>query len=141
MKNISLQIDFDSFYNASEEELTITCDRELTGVLFYNLIENAIKYSSSHSIVEIVGIHAPGSLLIAVSDHGEGMEYESLEKIFERFYRLQKTATKAQGSGLGLAICKVVADSMGAEIWAKRTSTMVQLFILKSQLKYLSAFR
>lgn len=123
MKNISLQINFDSFYNASEEELTITCDRDLTGVLFYNLIENAIKYSPAHSTVEIVGIHTPESLVVTVSDEGDGIECDNLEKIFERFYRLQKTATKAQGSGLGLAICKVVADSIGADIWAEKNST------------------
>lgn len=120
MKNISLQINFDSFYNASEEELTIACDRDLTGVLFYNLIENAIKYSPEHSTVEIVGIHTPASLIVTVSDEGEGIECDNLEKVFERFYRLQKTATKAQGSGLGLAICKVVADSIGANIWAEK---------------------
>lgn len=120
MKNISLQINFDSFYNATEEELTIACDRDLTGVLFYNLIENAIKYSPEHSTVEIVGTHTPGSLLVTVSDEGEGIECDDQEKIFERFYRMQKTATKAQGSGLGLAICKVVADSIGAEIWAEK---------------------
>jgi signal transduction histidine kinase len=120
LKNISLQVNFDSFYNATEEELTIVCDRDLTGVLFYNLIENAIKYSPEHSKVEIVGIHASESLIVTVSDQGEGIECDDLEKIFERFYRLQRTAIKAQGNGLGLAICKVVADSVGAHIWAEK---------------------
>ena len=120
MKNISLQINFDSFYSASEEELTIMCDRELMGVLFYNLIENAIKYSPEHSTVEIVGLHNLGSLVVTISDEGEGIESDDLEKIFERFYRLQKTAIQAPGSGLGLAICKVVADSLGARIWAEK---------------------
>ncbi len=131
MKNISLQINFDSFYNASEEELTITCDRDLTGVLFYNLIENAIKYSPAHSTVEIVGTHTPESLVVTVSDEGDGIECDNLEKIFERFYRLQKTATKAQGSGLGLAICKVVADSIGADIWAEKNSNGGSKFYFK----------
>lgn len=119
VKNISLQINFDSFYQATEEELTVMCDKELMGVLFYNLIENAIKYSPANSNVEVVGVQEAGKLTITVADEGEGIEEEDLEKIFERFYRLQKTATKAQGSGLGLAICKVVADSLGAKIWAK----------------------
>lgn len=119
VKNISLQINFDSFYQATEEELTVMCDKELMGVLFYNLIENAIKYSPANSSVEVVGVQEAGKLTVTVADEGEGIEKEDLEKIFERFYRLQKTATKAQGSGLGLAICKVVADSLGAKIWAK----------------------
>lgn len=120
LKNISLQINFDSFYSATEEELTIMCDRDLTGVLFYNLIENALKYSPEHSIVEVVGTLTDDSLIVTVSDQGAGIECDNLEKIFERFYRLQKTATTAQGSGLGLAICKVVADSLGARIWAEK---------------------
>ncbi len=120
IKNISLQINFDSFYTASEEDLTIICDRELTGVLFYNLIENAIKYSPEDSQIEIVGIHNHDSLIVTVSDEGEGIEFDNQKKIFERFYRQQTSATKAQGSGLGLAICRVVADSIGADIWTEK---------------------
>ena len=116
IKNISLQINFDSFYTAREEDLTIICDRELVGVLFYNLIENAIKYSPDKSHIEIVGIRKPESLIVTVSDEGEGIEFDNQIKIFERFYRQQTSATKAQGSGLGLAICRVVADSIGADI-------------------------
>jgi signal transduction histidine kinase len=121
-KNISLQINFDSFYNASDSELSIMCDRELMGVLFYNLIENAIKYSPEYSAIDIVGEHSTGKLTVAIKDQGEGIENTDLEKIFERFYRLQTTAIKAQGSGLGLAICKVVADSVGARIYALKNA-------------------
>jgi hypothetical protein len=138
LKNISLQINFDSFYNATEEELTIMCDRELTGVLFYNLIENAIKYSPAHSTVEIVGGHVPGALIVTVSDEGEGIECDNLEKIFERFYRMQKTAIKAQGSGLGLAICKVVADSIGAKIWAEKNINFGSTFYFEIATQKLS---
>ena len=122
-KNISLQINFDSFYNAKEEELTIICDRDLIGILFYNLIENAIKYSPEKSRVEIIGIQKPGSLIVTVSDEGEGIEFDNQKKIFERFYRQQTNATKADGSGLGLAICRVVADSIGADIWTEKNIT------------------
>ena len=122
-KNISLQINFDSFYNAKEEELTIICDRDLLGILFYNLIENAIKYSPEKSTVEIVGIQKPGSLIVTVSDEGEGIEFDNQKKIFERFYRQQTNATKADGSGLGLAICRVVADSIGADIWTEKNNS------------------
>ena len=122
MKNISLQINFDSFYHAREEDLTIICDRELVGVLFYNLIENAIKYSPVKSQIEIVGIHRPDSLIVSVSDEGEGIDFDNQTKIFERFYRQQTSATKAQGSGLGLAICRVVADSIGADIKTEKNT-------------------
>lgn len=118
LKKISLQIDFDSFYQASEEELSILSDRDLLGVLFYNLIENALKYSPENSTVRIQGIQSPGQLEVIVYDEGDGIELENIDKVFDRFYRQQKNDTRIQGSGLGLAICKVVADSMSAKIWA-----------------------
>lgn len=118
-KKISLQINFDSFYQASDEELSIKSDRDLLGVVFYNLIENAIKYSPEGSTVTIAGINTPSSLQVTVEDEGAGIDQADLDKIFERFYRTQRNTTKAQGSGLGLAICKIVADSLGAKIWAE----------------------
>jgi signal transduction histidine kinase len=87
--------------------------------VFYNLIENAIKYSPEGSTVTIKGINTRDSLQVTVEDEGEGIDEEDLEKVFDRFYRLQKSATKVLGSGLGLAICKVVANSLEARIWAE----------------------
>ena len=118
-KKITLLINFDSFYEAVDSELLIKSDRELLGVIFYNLIENAIKYSPEESTVTISGENNSSSLHISVEDEGEGIDQGDIDKIFERFYRMQKNATKAQGSGLGLAICKIVADSLGARIWAE----------------------
>lgn len=120
MKKVSLQIDFDAFYSASEEELSLLCDKDLLGVLVYNLIENAIKYSPENSTVKVIGNVDESKLKVCVEDEGEGIEQEELQNIFNRFHRLQKTSLKTQGSGLGLAICKVVADSMGAKLYATR---------------------
>ena len=118
-KKISVQINFESFYQASDEDLSVLSDRDLLGVVFYNLIENAIKYSPAESTVTISGESTEHSLRVTVLDEGEGIDEADLEKIFERFYRMQKNASKAQGSGLGLAICKIVADSLNARIWAE----------------------
>ena len=119
-KNISFQINFDSFYQASVEDLTIFCDRDLMGVLFYNLIENAIKYPKEYSTVEVSGLNNSDTLTVIVSDEGEGVDVGMLDKIFERFFRLPSAAKVTQGSGLGLAICRVVADSVNAKIWAEK---------------------
>lgn len=131
LKKISLHINFDSFYNATEEELSILCDRDLLGVVFYNLIENAIKYSPESSTVTITAETTDELLRVTVSDQGEGIEDADLEKIFDRFYRLQSTAKKAQGSGLGLAICKVVTDSIGAKIRAQKNAEQGTSFIFE----------
>lgn len=130
-KHISLRINFDSFENASDEDLSIFCDPDLLGVLFYNLIENAIKYSPNNSSVVITGINYFDSLVVVVSDEGEGIEAEQIEKIFDRFFRIEGSSKRAMGSGLGLAICKVVADSLNARLWAENNESKGTSFYFK----------
>lgn len=119
LKKISLLVDFDSFYKATEEELSVFSDKELLGVVFYNLIENALKYSPENSTVKIEGIHEKGRLEVVIYDEGDGIHIKNKDKIFDRFYRQKRSDSKTPGSGLGLAICKVVADSMNAELWVE----------------------
>ncbi len=131
LKRISLQLNFDSFENASEDALSISCDPDLLGVLFYNLIENAIKYSPEGSIIRISGINEVDSLTVVVSDEGEGIEEDQIGKIFGRFFRIEGSSKRAVGSGLGLAICKVVADSLGATLWAQNNEIKGTSFYFK----------
>lgn len=122
LNQISLQINFEAFEQLPPEELSIMCDPDLLGVLFYNLIENAIKYSVPNSRVGILGKHESGKLIIEVSDSAGGIKEELLEKIFERFYRADSSSHKVLGSGLGLAICKIVANIHHAKLNAKNNS-------------------
>lgn len=131
LKRISLQLNFDSFENASDDALSISCDPDLLGVLFYNLIENAIKYSPPDSTIRISGINELDSLVVVVSDEGEGIEEDQIGKIFDRFFRIEGSSKRAVGSGLGLAICKVVADSIGATLWAKNNELKGTSFYFK----------
>jgi signal transduction histidine kinase len=130
-KKIYLKLDFDSFEKASEEALSIFCDPDLLGVLFYNLIENAIKYSPEASAISVTGLNETDSLCVIVSDEGVGIKEEQIGKIFDRFFRIEGSQKKAMGSGLGLAICKVVADSLGAQLWAENNKIMGTSFYFK----------
>jgi signal transduction histidine kinase len=131
LKLISLQINFEAFENLKHEELSIMCDPDLLGVLFYNLIENAIKYSAAHSIVEISGKRNEGKLIIEVGDSAGGIKEEQLDKIFERFYRAKSSSHKVLGSGLGLAICKIVANIHQAKLSAKNNSQSGATFVFE----------
>lgn len=131
LKKIALQINFDMFENASEHALSVLCDPDLLGVLFYNLIENAIKYSPENSMINIKGINDDNSITIVVSDEGEGIEEQQIEKIFDRFFRIEGSSKRAMGSGLGLAICKVVADSLEANLWAENNPDKGTSFYFK----------
>ena len=90
-----------------------------TGI--FNLIENALKYGRNEGTV-IVGTndHANGKLEIFVRDDGPGIPVESRERIFERFYRIDRARSRETGgTGLGLAIVKHIVQAHGGEVWVK----------------------
>jgi len=85
--------------------------RQLTSAL-YNLLDNATKYSDSGQPVEIVTRLVDDSVEIDVSDQGVGIPSRDLERIFERFYRVDRARSRETGgTGLGLAIVRHVAGN------------------------------
>lgn len=83
-------------------------------ILFRNLLDNTIKYSSFGGIVNVNIKAIPGSVVVSIEDSGHGIPPDELERVFDRFYRV--SGTKESGSGLGLAIVKAVADMHSAAI-------------------------
>jgi two-component system phosphate regulon sensor histidine kinase PhoR len=82
-------------------------DRSMMYELFFNLIDNAIKYNKPGGSVNVDIKSAGGSIEIAVSDTGIGIPKRSQSRVFERFYRVDKSRSKKKGgTGLGLAIVK-----------------------------------
>jgi two-component system, OmpR family, sensor histidine kinase KdpD len=81
-----------------------------------NLIENALKFASSASPVEIEVVAEAGELLIRVRDHGPGIPEEDVERIFEPF---EQGDGATSGSGLGLAIASGFAQANGGRVWAE----------------------
>jgi PAS domain S-box-containing protein len=92
--------------------------REIEVVLM-NLIENAVKYSSPNTSITVKTALQSGRILFCVADQGAGIPHEHLERIFERFYRIDSDIHRASGSGLGLAICKRIVESHGGTIWVE----------------------
>jgi two-component system phosphate regulon sensor histidine kinase PhoR len=75
-----------------------------------NLIENAIKYSPGETQISVKGINGPGVIQIIVKDQGPGIPEKDLDRIFERFYRVDKARSRDMGgTGLGLAIVKHIS--------------------------------
>uniref|UniRef100_I2Q6V9 histidine kinase n=1 Tax=Desulfovibrio sp. U5L TaxID=596152 RepID=I2Q6V9_9BACT len=95
----------------------VTVDEVLMEQLFMNLLENAVKHTPAGTAVNITAKALKGHVLIQVTDRGEGLPPQELEKIFERFYRVNRGAG-ADGYGLGLAICRLIAKVHGGEIAA-----------------------
>ncbi|MEO9256660.1 MAG: ATP-binding protein, partial [Tepidiformaceae bacterium] len=85
-----------------------------------NLISNAEKYSPAGSGIAVQLDQLDESrVVIRVLDHGFGIAQEESERIFERFYRSDRTATLAGGAGMGLAVCKRLIEAMSGQIWAR----------------------
>lgn len=85
--------------------------------MIYNLCDNAIKYNRSGGSVTVTVARSAGGASVAVADTGIGIPYEDQSRVFERFYRVDKSHSRAiGGTGLGLSIVKHAAALHGAEI-------------------------
>jgi len=96
----------------------VSTDRERLRRILENLVDNAVKYTPAGGNVVVITTSGPdGSVRIEVKDDGPGIEAEHRERIFERFYRVDKARSRELGgTGLGLAIVKHLAESIGAQL-------------------------
>jgi two-component system OmpR family sensor kinase len=90
-------------------------DRDLLGLAFYNLVENALKYSGPGDAVEVRAVEDGRWLNIEVADTGPGISEDDLPRVFEELYR-GTNARGQEGSGLGLALVRRVIDRHGGEM-------------------------
>lgn len=84
-----------------------------------NLVTNAVKYSPSDAPIEVVLSAQENGAAVCVLDRGFGVGEGEASRIFERFYRSDRTAKLASGAGLGLAVCKRLVEAMEGEVWAR----------------------
>ncbi len=101
-------------------DLTVHADTDRLEQVLGNLVDNAIKYGRANGSVTVGGrLMDGGQVEIFVQDDGPGIPREALERIFERFYRVDKARSREQGgTGLGLAIVKHIVQSHGGRVWA-----------------------
>jgi len=102
-------------------ELVASADVNRLDQVLANLVDNAIKYGRAQGSVRVGGKKLDdGKLEIFVEDDGPGIPPESLDRVFERFYRVDKARSRDQGgTGLGLSIVKHIVHSHGGEVWAR----------------------
>ncbi|MDM5157573.1 cell wall metabolism sensor histidine kinase WalK [Bacillus sp. DX1.1] len=104
----------------SKKSRFIDMDTDKITQVLYNIISNALKYSPEGGTVTYRLRDREDMLEISVSDQGMGIPKENVDKIFERFYRVDKARSRQMGgTGLGLAIAKEMIQAHGGSIWAK----------------------
>lgn len=104
-------------FDLPEHPVIVVGEEESLRQAFSNLIDNAIKYSDERGRVEIELRVEGQRAVVVVADQGVGIEPHQLDRIFERFYRVDRARSRdLGGTGLGLAIVKNVAQAMGGEV-------------------------
>jgi two-component system phosphate regulon sensor histidine kinase PhoR len=97
-------------------------DEERLDQLLVNLLHNAIKFSPRGSAVILAAEQRSGSVVLSVSDQGDGIPAEEQERVFERFYKVDRARHRGQGgTGLGLAIARNIAEAHGGRLWLEST--------------------
>jgi two-component system sensor histidine kinase SenX3 len=98
-------------------DVLVQCDRGQVVSAITNLLDNAVKYSEVGRPVEIGAEAGDGRVTVSVRDQGIGIPSRDLERIFERFYRVDRARSRATGgTGLGLSIVRHVAQAHGGDV-------------------------
>lgn len=98
-----------------DEDIAIKGDEEQLKQMFLNLLDNAVKYTPENGKVTITAAKEKESVRIKIQDTGRGIAGDQIDRIFDRFYRADKSRT-GQGFGLGLSIVKSVVDAHSGKI-------------------------
>ncbi|WJY26879.1 sensor histidine kinase [Sporosarcina trichiuri] len=120
------------FHNRAEDYLFFYADKTRVQQVLVNLFTNALRYNDSdHKRIDVTLEKKGDYLTIAVSDNGIGISEEHLQKIFNRFYQVDVTATRRSGgTGLGLSICEGIMEAHEGKIEVESTPGEGSTFIL-----------
>lgn len=109
-KNIELEV-------KGVDELFVLSDHQATRTIVDNLVDNALKYTPDGGTVTVQLIEEPSHNTLKVIDTGQGIPESDHERIFERFYRVERDrCSESGGTGMGLAIVKHLCQAMGADV-------------------------
>lgn len=136
LKKQGLELD----YQEKNKELPVYGNVEELKQVIQNLLENASKYTPSGGRIQIeVSENAEGAM-VSIKDNGFGIPNSDLEKIFERFYRVNKAYSREKGgTGLGLSICREIMLRHQGKIWAEsqeRTGSTFYVVLPLTKAKY-----
>lgn len=101
-----------------EQLSLVMLDQALLEQAVVNILENAIAYSDDGSTVELAAYEDRTSVVISIEDEGRGIPTDELERVFDRFRRMDEPSDRTQGAGLGLAISKGFVEAMGGRVAA-----------------------
>lgn len=113
-----------------DKKIQITLDPDKTVRVFENLLMNALKYSYKPGKVKVKIYKDSDNAVVCIENKGENISKKELEKLFDRFYKVDKSRTsELGGSGLGLAIAKSIVEIQGGSIWVECKDENIYFFV------------
>ncbi|TMF63281.1 MAG: ATP-binding protein [Chloroflexi bacterium] len=101
------------------EKPVVQADPDRIAQVLSNLLSNAIKYSPDGGDIAVTSLARDGVVEVSVHDHGVGIAPEFVDRLFSRYERYEKSASKIIGTGLGLAISRQIVEMHGGKIWVE----------------------
>jgi signal transduction histidine kinase len=100
--------------------LPARADPDRIAQVLANLLSNAIRYTARGGLITVRAERRPADILVSVTNTGDGIPTDDLDRVFERFYRVEKSRDRARGgAGIGLAIVKQLVESVGGRVGAE----------------------
>lgn len=121
------------------DELTsnhVTADKDMINQVVYNLIDNAVKFTPEGGYIEIRSKADIEKVIIKIRNSGKGIPPEELDRIFERFYKIDKSRSyDIKGAGMGLYLCKTIVELHGGQIVARSNLNEFTEFVFQLPLQ------
>lgn len=112
--------EYEIIFDAPPKHVFVNADREKLTEVLINLLSNAVKFSPHDGKVKIAAAEEKDDITVSITDNGIGIPKKDLSKIFDHFYRTEKSQKMdIKGTGLGLTIVKFLLEKMGGKIWCK----------------------
>ena len=110
----------------------VTADKDMINQVVYNLIDNAVKFTPEGGYIEISSKHDVEKVIVRIRNSGRGIPSEEIDKIFERFYKVDKSRSyDVKGAGMGLYLCKTIVELHGGQIEARSEAGEYAEFIFR----------
>ncbi|HJS71577.1 MAG TPA: ATP-binding protein, partial [Acidimicrobiia bacterium] len=114
------------------DEVTVPVNQRDIAIAVRNVLDNAVRHTPSGGSVAVDVGTQDGEAVISVSDTGEGIPTRDIERVFERFYRVDSARARATGgTGLGLSIVKHVAESHGGQVSVRSELGVGSVFTIR----------
>jgi len=97
----------------------VIADADLVGLTLRQLLTNALKYANPESPIIVRAVPIEGAVKISVKDVGPGIAPKNLQRIFDKYYRVEDNASRIPGTGIGLTIARDIVRAHGGDIWVE----------------------